>query len=205
MWLSKSKWKWTLNRIDRCEEKLKNQEMKYKKIVFEVAKRILKQPEGLLEEIESIEDIEKMIRRVTNEPLRYDRKEVRRMGNNYYSQVEINDKKLNEIFERLTKAQNEIQECYFKLKALNVIKQTSSNASEEKDYSESDSKSHQMNREEMLKITYELLQVLNDKKVSPNDAKSIAYMFQKEVTEGNDARAKEYMETEVFHKELPKN
>lgn len=47
--------------------------------------------------------------------------------------------------------------------ALNVIKQTSSNASEEKDYSESDSKSHQMNREEMLKITYELLQVLKCK------------------------------------------
>ncbi len=146
-----------------------------------------------------------MGKNIPHEPLRYDRKEVRRMGNNYYFQVEINDKKLNEIFECLTKAQNEIQECYFKLNALNVIKPTSFNVSEEKDYSERDFKSHQMNREEMLKITYELLQVLNDKKVSPNDAKSIAYMFQKEVTEGNDAGVKEYMETEVFHKELPKN
>lgn len=62
----------------------------------------------------------------------------------------------------------------------------------------------EMGREELLKITYELLQVLNNKKVSPNDAKSIACMFQKEVTEGNDAGLEKYMKTETFYRELPK-
>lgn len=61
-----------------------------------------------------------------------------------------------------------------------------------------------MGREELLKITYELLQVLNNKKVSPNDAKSIAYMFQKEVTKINDAGLEKYMKTETFYRELPK-
>lgn len=60
-----------------------------------------------------------------------------------------------------------------------------------------------MDREALKEITYELLQILNDKQLSPNDAKSIAQMLEREVTDGNEAGKKKYMEKGVFYREIP--
>lgn len=63
------------------------------------------------------------------------------MENIYCFKVKIDDEKLKEIFTRLGKAQEEILQCYYELKALNVVVPTKLNATIEKDYSTKESKS----------------------------------------------------------------
>ena len=58
-------------------------------------------------------------------------------------------------------------------------------------------------RQELLKITSELLEVLNAKNISPNEAKSVVSMLERAVNESNDKAVKKYMETSVFHGSSP--
>lgn len=55
-----------------------------------------------------------------------------------------------------------------------------------------------MNRNQMIEVVEELIDVLNKRKVSPVDAKSIANIFEKTVNESNDAGIQKYMKTAVF-------
>lgn len=61
MWISKWQFEQILNRVYECEEKIKNLEHKTDIRIRKIAKRILEQPEELLEEINGIEDIERFI------------------------------------------------------------------------------------------------------------------------------------------------
>ena len=58
-------------------------------------------------------------------------------------------------------------------------------------------------REKQLKITAELLEVLNAKDISPNEAKSVASMLERAVNTSNEKAVKKYMETSVFHGSSP--
>ena len=55
-----------------------------------------------------------------------------------------------------------------------------------------------MNRGEMLTIVKELYDVLNSKNVSPNEAKSIADIFQRSVCRNNEEGIEEYLKTGIF-------
>ena len=55
-----------------------------------------------------------------------------------------------------------------------------------------------MNREEMITIVKELLNVVNSKKVTPNEAKTIAGIFERSVCENNEKAVEKYMETAIF-------
>lgn len=58
-------------------------------------------------------------------------------------------------------------------------------------------------RQELLKITSELMEVLNAKNISPDEAKSVASMLVRAVNESNEKAVKKYMETSVFHGSSP--
>lgn len=62
-----------------------------------------------------------------------------------------------------------------------------------------------MDRSQMLEVVAELLGILNRKKVSPNEAESIASIFGKAVRESNEVNQKRYMETAVFSGSPPKS
>ena len=61
MWVSKRKWISLLNRVERCEEEQRKIRGEITTYIRRVAKKILEQPEELLEEINGIENIESMI------------------------------------------------------------------------------------------------------------------------------------------------
>lgn len=58
-------------------------------------------------------------------------------------------------------------------------------------------------RQELLKITSELMKALNAKNMSPNEAESVTSMLERAVKESNEKAAKRYMETSVFHGSSP--
>lgn len=59
-------------------------------------------------------------------------------------------------------------------------------------------------RQELLKITSELMEVLNAKNISPDEAKSVVSMLERAVNESNEKAVEKYMETSVFHGSSPK-
>lgn len=61
-----------------------------------------------------------------------------------------------------------------------------------------------MTRMEMLEVVRELLDVVNSKRVSLQDAKSIAYIFQKSVEENNEIEVNAYIKTGTFYGSPPK-
>lgn len=61
MWVSRRKWDRLLCRIKKCEDDIKIQKVNTENLIINATKRILEQPEELLEEIQSVERIEKYI------------------------------------------------------------------------------------------------------------------------------------------------
>ena len=55
-----------------------------------------------------------------------------------------------------------------------------------------------MQREEMLSVVSDLMDVLNGRKVSPDDAESIAYIFQKAVEDSINKGMVLYKEQGIF-------
>ena len=58
-------------------------------------------------------------------------------------------------------------------------------------------------RQELLKITSELMEELNAKNISPDEAKSVESMLERAVKESNEKAVEKYMETSVFHVSSP--
>ena len=58
-------------------------------------------------------------------------------------------------------------------------------------------------REKLLKIIPELMEVLNAKNISPDEAESAASMLERAVKESNVKAMRRYMETSVFHGSSP--
>ena len=61
MWVSKKKWSEMHNQIQTVRDELKKLRGDTERAIYEMAKRILEQPEQLLEEIKDAEDIERMV------------------------------------------------------------------------------------------------------------------------------------------------
>lgn len=55
-----------------------------------------------------------------------------------------------------------------------------------------------MQRKDLLEICSELMDVLNSKKISPQDAKSIAQIFQMSVEKSNELGRETYMKEGIF-------
>ncbi|MEI3490891.1 MAG: hypothetical protein V8Q73_02660 [Blautia sp.] len=58
-------------------------------------------------------------------------------------------------------------------------------------------------REKLLKIIPELMEVLNAKNISPDEAEAVASMLERVVKESNEKAMRRYMETSVFHGSSP--
>lgn len=61
MWVSRNKWMQINKKIDDLEKRVSMQEQKMDEKTYEMAKRILRQPKELSEEIDSMEDIERFV------------------------------------------------------------------------------------------------------------------------------------------------
>lgn len=61
MWISRRRWDDLLRRIKKCEGDIENQKRNTEVLVRNAAKRILEQPDQLLEEIKGMESIENMV------------------------------------------------------------------------------------------------------------------------------------------------
>lgn len=55
-----------------------------------------------------------------------------------------------------------------------------------------------MGREETLNIVQELLCTLEKKKITPREAETVGYIFQKIIRESNEREKEKYMEESVF-------
>lgn len=66
MWMSKRKWLDTQSQISECQTKYTFLEKDIDKKLWEMAKKILKQPNELLKEIESDEKIDKFVNEFIN-------------------------------------------------------------------------------------------------------------------------------------------
>lgn len=64
MWISKKKWKGVIRRLENCEERIKENDKNLRESLYEIVKKILRQPEELSKEIESIEGIDEEIRKI---------------------------------------------------------------------------------------------------------------------------------------------
>ena len=61
-----------------------------------------------------------------------------------------------------------------------------------------------MNRYQMIEVVKELLEVLNRKKITPNEARSIGEIFKGSIEECNKRGVQDYMSTGEFHGDPPK-
>lgn len=61
-----------------------------------------------------------------------------------------------------------------------------------------------MEREEILNIVQELLCTLEKKKITPREAETVGYIFQKSIRESNEREKEKYMEESVFSWNPPK-
>ncbi len=61
-----------------------------------------------------------------------------------------------------------------------------------------------MNRSQMIEVVKELLEVLNRKKVTPDEASSIGEIFKKSIEECNKRGIQDFMSTGEFHGDPPK-
>lgn len=61
MWILKSKWIEMQRRIQKLEIESTEREDRTRKMILDLTKRILEQPEKLLEEIRDVENIEQMV------------------------------------------------------------------------------------------------------------------------------------------------
>ncbi len=61
-----------------------------------------------------------------------------------------------------------------------------------------------MEREEILNIVQELLCTLKKKKITPREAETVGYIFQKSIRESNEREKEKYMEEGVFLWNSPK-
>lgn len=60
-----------------------------------------------------------------------------------------------------------------------------------------------MTRAELLEIVRDLYGVLEEKKISPSEAESVADIFQRSIKENNEIAIKEYAQTRVFRGNPP--
>lgn len=60
-----------------------------------------------------------------------------------------------------------------------------------------------MNRHQMIEVVKELLEVLNRKKVTPNEASNIGEIFKESIEECNKRGVQDYMSTGEFHGDPP--
>lgn len=60
-------------------------------------------------------------------------------------------------------------------------------------------------RKELVEIASELMEKLNEKKISPNEAKSVARILEVAVDKSNEENMKNYMETAVFYGSSPES
>ena len=63
MWISRSRWDNLLTRIEMCEDAIRTQKANTEILVRKTAKRILEQPDELLEEIKGLENIDSMVQK----------------------------------------------------------------------------------------------------------------------------------------------
>lgn len=61
-----------------------------------------------------------------------------------------------------------------------------------------------MNRSQMIEVVKELLEVLNRKKVTPDEASSIGEIFKKSIEESNKRGVQDFLSTGEFHGDPPK-
>lgn len=61
-----------------------------------------------------------------------------------------------------------------------------------------------MNRHQMIEVVKELLEVLNRKKITPNEASSIGEIFKESIEECNNRGVQDFMSTGEFHGGPPK-
>lgn len=61
VWISSRKWNDMELRVEKCEKLIQIYKEETRELVKSTAKKILEQPEQLLEEIRGIEDIERMV------------------------------------------------------------------------------------------------------------------------------------------------
>lgn len=60
-------------------------------------------------------------------------------------------------------------------------------------------------REELVEIASELMEKLNEKRISPNEAKSVARILEAAVDKSNEENMKNFMETATFHGSSPES
>lgn len=61
MWVSRRRWDDMLMRIKKCEDDIRKQKESTDTLIRSTAKRILEQPDELLEEIKGLEGIDSMV------------------------------------------------------------------------------------------------------------------------------------------------
>lgn len=61
------------------------------------------------------------------------------------------------------------------------------------------------NSKRLFKIASELMESLNEKEISPNEAKAVVGILEKAVDESNEKNMKSYMENSKFHGSPPEN
>lgn len=66
MWVSKRKWNAMENRMEKCEEMIQDCRKEMGILVQNTARKILEQPEELIEEIRGLEDIDRMVKKFIN-------------------------------------------------------------------------------------------------------------------------------------------
>lgn len=59
------------------------------------------------------------------------------------------------------------------------------------------------NSERLFKIASELMESLNEKGISPNEAKAVVGILEKAVDKSNEKNIKNYMENSKFHGSSP--
>lgn len=55
-----------------------------------------------------------------------------------------------------------------------------------------------MNRKEILDVVQELLSILSEKKMTPREAETVGYIFEKNIKENNEREKERHMEEGVF-------
>lgn len=64
MWISRKRWRRINERIRKCEKVVNEQKKQTEQLVFEMTKRILREPEKLSEELKAREDTEAYVERI---------------------------------------------------------------------------------------------------------------------------------------------
>ena len=60
-------------------------------------------------------------------------------------------------------------------------------------------------RKELLEIASELMEMLNDKRISPNEAKAVVEILKTSVDKSNEGNMKNYMENSKFYGSPPES